>query len=290
MKMENKCKIVQDLLPTYIEKMTSIETTEFIKNHLENCSECCEIYSKMNTEIEEEYIEDTEKIKIVKQYRRRIFTIKLAIILVIIILLFSTIGSIIFKFWILRNTYEKNTNYYKYSNFTVFEYDESIERYEKYYTIYHRGSEMKKFYGDDVVEYYDGTDHYYFDNENMTYRVEKNVQLDLGIDVNISLIDGMENIIKDGKINNLEILKFIICNPQIKIGYDGFRSKGYYGIADKKGNHIYVDMDTFFVERISEDIEDSNATYTKEYRITIESVNWRQVTKPDISKYTLIEN
>lgn len=287
--MENKCKIVQDLLPTYIEKMTSEETTEFIKEHLENCSECREIYNKMNIEIEEEYIEDTEKIRIVKQYRRRIFTIKLAIILAIIIVLVSTIGNIAFKFWILRNAYEKNTNYDEYSNFTVFEYDEAIEN-EKFYTIYHRGNEIKKFYVDELVEYYDGIDHYYFDNENMTYRVEENVKLNMGIDVDISLIDGMENIVKDGKISNWEILKFIICNPKIKIGYDGFRSKGYYGIADSKGNHIYVDMDTFFAERVSEDIEDSYGTKTKEYRITIESVNWRQTQKPDLSKYTLIED
>lgn len=287
--MENKCKIVQDLLPTYIEKMTSEETTEFVKEHLENCSECREIYNKMNTEIEEEYIEDTEKIKIVKQYRRRIFTIKLAIILAIIIVVASSLGSVIFKFWILRNAYEKNTNYTEHGNFTVFEYDDAIETHEKYYTAYHRGNEIKKFYGDDVIEYYDGTDYYYFDNENMTYRVEKNAEVNLGVDVNISLIAGMENIVKDGKISNFEILKFIICNPKIKIGYDGFRSKGYYGIADSHGNHIYLDMDTFFAERVSEDVEDSNINYTKEYRITVESVNWRQVAKPDLSRYTLVE-
>lgn len=34
MKANNKCKIVQDLLPNYIEKLTSNETSEFINEHL----------------------------------------------------------------------------------------------------------------------------------------------------------------------------------------------------------------------------------------------------------------
>ena len=38
MKMENKtiCKVVQDLLPSYIEKLTSKETNEYIEKHLNN--------------------------------------------------------------------------------------------------------------------------------------------------------------------------------------------------------------------------------------------------------------
>ena len=37
--MENKekCKIVQDLLPNYIDKLTSEETNSFVEKHLEEC-------------------------------------------------------------------------------------------------------------------------------------------------------------------------------------------------------------------------------------------------------------
>ena len=38
--MKNECSIVRDLLPLYVEKMVSEETAEFIKEHLESCSEC----------------------------------------------------------------------------------------------------------------------------------------------------------------------------------------------------------------------------------------------------------
>ena len=34
------CKIVQDLLPNYVENLTTKETNQFIENHLENCKDC----------------------------------------------------------------------------------------------------------------------------------------------------------------------------------------------------------------------------------------------------------
>ena len=41
MKMNKKeCKIIQDLLPNYIESLTTKETNEFIDNHLVECKEC----------------------------------------------------------------------------------------------------------------------------------------------------------------------------------------------------------------------------------------------------------
>ena len=46
--MENEkiCKIVQDLLPNYIENLTSEETNIFIEEHLNTCSNCKNIYEK----------------------------------------------------------------------------------------------------------------------------------------------------------------------------------------------------------------------------------------------------
>ena len=35
--MENKCKIVTDLLPNYIENLTSEDTNKFIEEHLNSC-------------------------------------------------------------------------------------------------------------------------------------------------------------------------------------------------------------------------------------------------------------
>ena len=54
--MENKekCKIVQDLLPNYIDKLTSEETNSFVEKHLEECNECHEIIENMKKDFEKE--------------------------------------------------------------------------------------------------------------------------------------------------------------------------------------------------------------------------------------------
>lgn len=47
MRDKKYCKIVEDILPTYIENLTSEETSEFIEEHIENCEECKKILQNM---------------------------------------------------------------------------------------------------------------------------------------------------------------------------------------------------------------------------------------------------
>lgn len=49
--MSNICKIVEDLLPLYIENLTNEENTSMIENHLNECESCKEIYNEMKGEI-----------------------------------------------------------------------------------------------------------------------------------------------------------------------------------------------------------------------------------------------
>lgn len=45
----NHCKIVEDLLPLYLDGLTSPETVEYIQEHLESCAACSEIYQRMKS-------------------------------------------------------------------------------------------------------------------------------------------------------------------------------------------------------------------------------------------------
>src|SRR6056297_3056814 len=47
MKSELKCTIVQDLLPNYIDELTSEDTNEAIESHLKTCGDCKEAYEQM---------------------------------------------------------------------------------------------------------------------------------------------------------------------------------------------------------------------------------------------------
>ncbi|WP_051205670.1 zf-HC2 domain-containing protein [Butyrivibrio sp. FC2001] len=46
-----ECELVADLLPRYIDKKCTQETTEFIEDHIKSCEECRELFEVMNTEI-----------------------------------------------------------------------------------------------------------------------------------------------------------------------------------------------------------------------------------------------
>lgn len=284
--MENKCKIVQDLLPTYIENLTSEETTTFIKEHLSNCKNCEQICTNMKKDLDNQDIEDIEIVNEIKEYKKKINLIKTIFWIIVIGIILTMVISVSYKFYVISKTYYRNTNYRKFESFRVEEYDESVEKDIPHYTTYYLKNVMKKYYGDDVIEYYDGENHYYFDNESKTYWMKKE-NLNLSLHINISTMSGTEKIVKNGKIKNFEILKFAI-NPNVSVNIRTFRQKKYYQLY-YEGDTIFIDADTFFVERIQDQKEKYGSVKTKEYRVTTANVGWREVEKPDLSKYTLIE-
>ena len=59
----NRCGIVRDLIPLYIDGVCSEESTEMVRNHIENCKECRDIYESMKDEsIEASVYNETEKV------------------------------------------------------------------------------------------------------------------------------------------------------------------------------------------------------------------------------------
>ena len=52
MDKKKECKIVQDLLPNYIDKLTNEETNTFIEEHLKECDNCNKILADMQKNIE----------------------------------------------------------------------------------------------------------------------------------------------------------------------------------------------------------------------------------------------
>lgn len=115
--MENKekCKIIQDLLPNYIDNLTSEETNSFVEKHLEECKECHEIIKNMKKDFEKEKNELNKKtIKYAKKYKRKVkylwFVILLFILLFIsIIAIFS--NNILWLFFEKKYEIKHNNRY-----------------------------------------------------------------------------------------------------------------------------------------------------------------------------------
>lgn len=86
MKDKKFCKIVEDLLPNYMEKMTTEETNRFIEEHVQECQECKNKLNNMNENVELGKVDDRE-IDYLKKYRnKKIKSIIFAVLLTIIIL------------------------------------------------------------------------------------------------------------------------------------------------------------------------------------------------------------
>lgn len=99
--MKNKeCNLVKDLLPNYIDKVTSNETNVFIEEHLKNCDECRESFKNMSEEIKVDYKNnENKKINIFKKVNNKIKLLKTIIFVIIFlfIVIFIRKVAILYK-------------------------------------------------------------------------------------------------------------------------------------------------------------------------------------------------
>ena len=111
---KKECKIVQDLLPNYIEKLTSDETNKFIEEHIKQCNTCKEVFEGMNREVKlGEEKQDGREVKYIKKYNKKIKLLK-AIILSVIIIIFFCIAR---KAFIIKSLQKKISNYTDSKNY-----------------------------------------------------------------------------------------------------------------------------------------------------------------------------
>lgn len=119
MKEKRTCKIVQDLLPNYIEKLTDEETNKYIEEHINQCEECKNILENMKKGLKQNKTEtNKKKVTFMKKYKNKLKILKFIILLIILILLIIfgiTIGK---RYLIILNIsknaekYNNNTNYH----------------------------------------------------------------------------------------------------------------------------------------------------------------------------------
>ncbi len=65
-----KCKVIQDLLPLYAEKLTSEESNELVEEHLEGCEECQKFYEDIKAE-ETHPTAEAQDVRPLKKIKRR---------------------------------------------------------------------------------------------------------------------------------------------------------------------------------------------------------------------------
>ncbi|UOQ84700.1 zf-HC2 domain-containing protein [Gracilibacillus salinarum] len=97
----NKCEIVKDLIPMYVEKLTSEDSNQFIEEHLHSCEECSRFLKNAEGDLpRDEFLDDEpDDRKLIKGVKRRInHMIIIAVLIGIVIGL--VISLRIFSFWL----------------------------------------------------------------------------------------------------------------------------------------------------------------------------------------------
>ncbi len=91
MKDKKDCKIVQDLLPNYIEKLTTEESNKFIEEHLIECKECKKINDNMKKEIELDVKKsDKKEVNYIKKYNKKLRILKIILLAILAVFIIRT--------------------------------------------------------------------------------------------------------------------------------------------------------------------------------------------------------
>lgn len=97
-----KCEIIQDLLPSYIEKLTSLHSNEEIEKHLQTCESCLQSYHEMtataNLNVPIVDKEEVNKLNYFKKVKSKNIKIIVLSILSVIILAAALIGLFVIGF------------------------------------------------------------------------------------------------------------------------------------------------------------------------------------------------
>jgi hypothetical protein len=118
--MSLKCHIVKDLLPNYIEHLTSEETNQEIKSHLEQCSNCRNEFCEMNKPVlkieQEKQVINKKEVNYLKKcskiIKRSLIAIGVLVAIVVVIVIIG--GDLILSGW---TENEKVTNINHYSEY-----------------------------------------------------------------------------------------------------------------------------------------------------------------------------
>jgi hypothetical protein len=79
------CKIIQDLLPNYIDNLTTKESNDFIENHIKECEDCKKVLENMKKDLKIDDNKNEKKIiNFIKKYNKKMKILKLSLLAIII--------------------------------------------------------------------------------------------------------------------------------------------------------------------------------------------------------------
>ncbi len=259
MKSENndKCKIVQDLMPSYLENLLSTESKSFVDEHISTCDECKKYLDVMSENMltEKKEQEETNKLEIdsLKKYRHKMTILKriLLIILIIVITLITALftrysynKSIINKAMKKVEELELSNNFHINRKSTDINYITNTTT-ESTYDIYYKDGKYKRV-GDWFVMYGSIDSNNYLEIFHETKSIE-NTQANYIPYTKDDLTSLYSHISTVGNTKNPNIVQIYMLNI-ISIKKTKYNDRDCYvvrtGESDSGYNEFWIDKDT----------------------------------------------
>ena len=99
---KKECEIIKDLLPSYIEGLTSNVTNEYISSHIDSCNECAKIYEDMKKDFYNQEGKEEQSINFLKKHKKKLNILRF----LVVILLLISLGISIYAAKLFRSNFE----------------------------------------------------------------------------------------------------------------------------------------------------------------------------------------
>lgn len=273
MKEKKDCRIIQDLLPNYIEKLTNEETNKYIEEHLAECPECTQILKNMqkDLDINNDNKITKQEVNYMKKFNRKLKFLRNILILIVLIVII-VIGR---KTIILTNISSKVNKVRDENNY----YIKSESLFEGKMTI------SETYYKDDRILI---TQTIYSKDGKVTKRIMYQSE-----DEKFILID-------DGEKKTLSNPSEISTNTQSYTEKNFFENFNTAIISDIRTINIknrkcyilreenierFIDVNTGLTIKVIDDFNNYTTNFEYEYGIVKDS----DIIRPDTTGYTLTE-
>lgn len=265
------CKIVQDLLPSYIDKLTSSETNNYIEQHLRECKECQKCLLVMKKGLETEHLKDVKQIDYLKKYKNKMRLLKLISALVVVCLVLFT-GIKVYKWQVLLKIYKHNVNYELGTNYKLTQRDGRTGIItEKYYK---NGIRLVKR-SDGIIIWENSKEKYFIDENKKAYiELQKDEPPVLDFDTTATI--GVSQILNE-TISKSELLLLTLKNT-IDIHVEEY-GKHKCIVLLLNNEKIWIDKESLFILR--DDFEGKS----NEFSIETNTVTDNELVKPNIENF-----
>lgn len=279
MNEKKECKIVQDLLPNYIEKVTTEETNGYIENHLKTCKECPKVYSTMSENLNTKPTIEEKEVRYMKKFHKQLKFLKIILLVIVLFFVFS-IGRKTYILCSLGAKWEKTNqelsdNYIekslKYSNGTMIEIigyrkDQDYITTINYFNVDGQNSKMV---------------HYKKNNEKLYLLETRDKKIQFEGERMISFQPGISFDTTSYFIGNVQTAPFI------KIETLNIDDKECYVIKYSNEDRI-VDKETGIMIKTVH--YENDGISTTEYSYEFGSVKDSDIQRPDTTGYEIVQN